>query len=126
MQVTIYYNPRCSKSREALDLLRKQGVAPRVIEYLKSPISVEELQDLANKLEMKPIAFTRTNESAFAEFGLSNTSDDDQVLRAISKYPVLLQRPIIVRDGRAVIGRPPSNLLSLFEPTTARKEGSDV
>jgi len=114
MQITIYHNPRCSKSRQALALLQENGVEPEVIEYLKLPPTQEELAEVIGKLDRPPHDVVRAKEDAYAASGLSAESDTVAVCRAIVAEPVLLERPIVVKGSRAVVGRPPEDVLKLL------------
>lgn len=111
----LYHNPKCSKSREALALLRARGTDVTVVEYLKNPPSPSELRALAHKLGGTPSALLRKKESEYATLGLSDASALEDVTRAIDAHPVLLERPILVVGDRAVIGRPTENLLTLLD-----------
>lgn len=113
-KVRIYHNPRCSKSRETLALLREHGVEPEVVEYLKTPPDASELKSLIAALGGAPHALLRTKEEAYARLGLSPASSVDQVVRAIVEEPILLERPLVVVGKRAAIGRPPENVLALL------------
>lgn len=118
LMITIYHNPRCSKSREALALVdafatRKQ-IPVNVVEYLKSPPNLAQLEELQAMLGCAASDMTRSNEDEFAALGLTQAADAD-LLRAIAAHPKLLQRPIVVFGGRAVIGRPPELVSSLLE-----------
>ncbi|AHE65887.1 arsenate reductase (glutaredoxin) [Legionella oakridgensis] len=110
--ITIYHNPRCSKSREALEILRNKGFNPIVIDYLKTPLDFEQLKTLRSHFAFKD--FVRTNEHVFKEQGLS-LDNEVQILQAMLKEPILMQRPIVTYKGRAVIGRPPEKVLELFD-----------
>jgi arsenate reductase len=114
MKATIYHNPRCSKSREALSILTDAGVKVDVVEYLKTPPSAAELKDVAAKLGIKPGAMVRTKEDEFKQLHL-DLDDDKAVLAALAKHPVLLERPIVVMGSNAVIGRPPENVKKLLK-----------
>lgn len=111
-KIIIYHNPQCSKSRQTLELLRSKGYEPEVIEYLKTPLSMEQLNWLSSQFSLKE--FVRTNETAFKELGLS-LDNEQAVLKAMEKEPKLMQRPIVTFNGKAVIGRPPEKVLELFE-----------
>jgi arsenate reductase len=113
MAMTFYHNPRCSKSRAALELLRTKDVPVRLVDYLKSPPDIGELKSLAKMLGGAH-AMVRDGEPAYREAGLDASSSDEQVLEAIARHPILLQRPILVRDGKAAIGRPPEAVLALL------------
>jgi len=111
MNITIYHNPRCSKSREALGLLEEQGVHVKVMEYLKQPLSLAELRSLRQHFSFD--SFVRSNEHLFKELQL-NMEDEDAVLQAMSEHPKLMQRPIVVAGDKAMIGRPPEKILELL------------
>lgn len=112
---TIYHNPRCSKSRQTLELLRENGIEPRVVAYLETPPDAATLQDLVKKLGLaRAHDLVRTKEDAYAKAGLSPDSDDATVVAALTRWPKLIERPIVVRGERAVIGRPPENVLTLI------------
>ena len=112
---TIYHNPRCSKSRQTLELLTQKGIEPDVVEYLRTPLSVQVLRTLIQKLGVPVIDIMRTKEREFKELELSNLEvTDDQLFQAIAKNPILLERPIVVCGDKAVIGRPPENVLDLI------------
>lgn len=110
--ITIYHNPRCSKSRTTLQLLHERGLVPVIVEYLKTPLNLEQLKTLLTHFTLQE--FVRTDEKVFKEMGLTLNNAED-VLMAIIKEPILMQRPIVTFDGRAVIGRPPEQVLQLFE-----------
>lgn len=111
----IFHNPRCSKSREALALLQQHGAQPEVIDYLKTPPSLMQLQALQRLLGLPARELLRSGEEAYRELGLADASlSDEQVLQAIAAHPQLLQRPIVLHQGRALIARPPQRLLDLL------------
>ena len=112
--INIYHNPRCSKSRQTLALLRENGIEPKVIEYLKTPPTQEELAGVIGKLDRPPHVAVRAKEDAYAASGLSAKSDLATICRAIVAEPILLERPIVVKDDKAVIGRPPEDVLELL------------
>ncbi len=114
MSYTILHNPRCSKSRQALELLRDQDIEPTVRLYLEDPLSRTELESLAKKLSLPAIEFTRTKEPEFKQAGLSNDSAEENILKAIATYPRLLERPIVIKGENAVIGRPTENITTLL------------
>jgi len=116
MSLSIFHNPRCSKSREALALLQQRGLEPTVIEYLKTAPSVDTLKQLLGQLGLPARALLRTGEDAYQALGLADESlSDAQLLQAIAEAPILLQRPIVVQQGRAVIARPPELALTLLD-----------
>lgn len=111
----IYHNPRCSKSRRALEILRARGIQPRVVEYLKHPLSTSALQALLKQLGLTARDILRDNEEEFDKLRLGAPGRTEaDLVAAIAQHPVLLQRPIIVHGHRAVIGRPPENVTALF------------
>lgn len=114
--VTIWHNPRCSKSRGALALLTERGVAPGVRRYLDDPPTRAELEQVLRALGTDdPRAIVRTGERLYRELGLAD-ADRDTVLDALAEHPALIERPIVIRDGRAVVGRPPERVTELLEP----------
>ena len=113
MKMVIYHNPKCSKSRQTLEIIKAKGVECEVIEYLKDPLSKESLEVLAKKLAMRPRDFIRTKEQEFEELGL-NLDDDEAVFGAMVRFPKLMERPIVTKGERGVIGRPPENVNELF------------
>jgi len=112
--VRIYHNPRCSKSRETLALLREHGVEPEIIDYLKTPPSAAEVEELLGKLGGEPHALLRTKEEPYARLELSPKSSRAEVAEAIAREPILLERPVVVVSRRAAIGRPPENVLEIL------------
>lgn len=112
-RVMIYHNPRCSKSRKTLALLQENGIEPTVVEYLKNTPDVATLRALIQKLRMKPEQIVRKGEDTFKKHYAGKTLNDDQWLEALVKYPILMERPIVVKGDRAVLGRPPENVLDL-------------
>lgn len=108
------HNPRCSKSRAALELVREAGLALPVREYLDEPLSLEELRRIVELLGVRPVDIVRRGEPQFAALGLSDATPDDEVLRAMAQHPILIERPIVVRGGRAVVGRPPETVRQLL------------
>jgi arsenate reductase len=115
MKVTIYHDPRCSKSRATLALLEERGAKPNVIEYLKTPPSVAELKSVLRKLKLKPHDLLRTGEPRYAELGLKTRKlGDDELIALMVANPSLIERPIVVAGGKAAIGRPPENVLAIL------------
>jgi len=110
----IYHNPRCSKSREARQLCEDAGVELEIVEYLKTPPDEVELKKLLGKLGLKAHEVIRTKEEVYSQLGLSPDSNEEELLAAIIKYPILLERPIVVKGKQAVIGRPPENVKQLL------------
>ena len=114
--ITIYHNPRCSKSRQTLQLLRDNGVEPKIIEYLKAPLKKDELKDITNMLGLRPKEFIRKNENDFKDNNLGEIIDDNEkIIEAMVSYPKIIERPIVVVGNVAVIGRPPENVLEILK-----------
>ncbi len=113
--VDIYHNPRCSKSRATLDLLRERGIDPSVIEYLKEPPDDIELRQLLDLLGISARELLRTSEAPYKQLGLQDQSlSEDKIIEAILKFPILMERPIVVTNGKARIGRPPEAVLEIL------------
>ena len=115
MTVTIYHNPRCSKSRATLALIEARGVKPKIVDYLKTPPSAAELKAILRKLGLKPRDILRTSETVYAELGLEDREvDDDALIALMVKNPILIERPIVVSGSKAAVGRPPENVLAIL------------
>ncbi len=113
--VTIYHNPRCSKSRQTLQLLQEHGVEPEVVLYLEEPPSAQQLKTLLAQLGIDARSLLRKGEDAYKENNLKDNSlGDEQLIEAMVKFPKLIERPIVVKGDRAVLGRPPENVLELL------------
>lgn len=113
--LTIYHNPRCSKSRQALEILQQQQLDITVVEYLKNPPDQAELKSLLTKLAMTPRQLLRTGEQEYKDLQLSQpTITDAQLITAMTQHPKLIERPIVVLGERAVVGRPPERVLELL------------
>lgn len=111
----LYHNPRCSKSRAALELLQARGIAPQVVHYLETPPDAAALRELLQRLDLAPRALLRTGEAVYADLGLADPAlDDAAIIAAMAAYPKLIERPILVHGDRAVIGRPTERLLELL------------
>jgi arsenate reductase len=113
-ELVLLHNPRCSKSREARALLEARGVAFRERRYLEEPLSPAELRALAERLGRPPRAWARRGEAAWAQARLGDDAGDGEILAAMAAHPVLIERPILVRGARAVVGRPPERVLDLL------------
>ncbi|MGB3596472.1 arsenate reductase (glutaredoxin) [Pseudomonas neustonica] len=114
-QVTIYHNPRCSKSRQTLELLENQGADIDIVRYIEEPLSSADVSDLLLLLNMSARELMRKGEDTYKELNLDNPElSEAQLVQALADYPRLIERPIVVRDGKAVIGRPPEKVLELF------------
>ena len=115
MTVTIYHNPRCSKSRATLHLLEERGLKPNIVDYLKSPPSATDLKAILQKLGLKPRDLLRKGEPRYAELDLKGRQLDDEALIALLvANPILIERPIVVVGGKAAIGRPPEAVLEIL------------
>ena len=114
-EITLYHNPRCSKSRQTLALLEERGIEPEIIKYLETPPDVATITGLLDKLGISAIELIRRGEAPFAELGLAGKEGDDAALiEAMVSHPVLIQRPIVVSGEQARIGRPPENVLDIL------------
>ncbi len=116
MSYTLYHNPRCSKSRETLALLKDKGLNFNVLEYLNTPPTRAELESVAQKLGKQPLEFMRTGEARFKELGLSKNDQRPAAewLQLMSDNPILIERPILVGDQKAALGRPPEAVLEIL------------
>lgn len=113
--VLLLHNPRCSKSRATRALLEERGVTFTERLYLEEPLDRAELSDLAARLARPPAQWVRRGEAAYAQAGLAAGASDDQLLDAMAEHPILMERPIVVRGARARVGRPPEDVLALFD-----------
>ena len=115
MSAKIYHNPRCSKSRETLKLVEEQGVELEVIEYLKHPPTAAELQTILSKLGLKPRQLMRTKEAEYKENGLDDPAlSDAELIEAMIRIPKLIERPIVLANDKAAVGRPPESVLAIL------------
>jgi arsenate reductase len=115
MIVTIYHNPRCSKSRETLKLIETRGLKPKIVDYLKTPPSAAELKTILKRLGLKPQDIVRKSEPAYAELGSKERDlGDDALIALMVANPILIERPIVVANGKAAIGRPPERVLAIL------------
>jgi arsenate reductase len=110
----IYHNPRCSKSRQTLDLIRKAGIEPEIVDYLNHTPTETELGELVRMLGISPRQLVRTGEGVFKEKFKGRDLSDQEWLAALAKYPKLIERPIVVKQKKAVLGRPPENVNALL------------
>ncbi|QCK14898.1 arsenate reductase (glutaredoxin) [Mangrovivirga cuniculi] len=110
----IYHNPRCAKSRDTLKIIKEQGVEPEIVEYLKETPSKDELKDVINMLGVSPQDIIRKGEAAYKENFKGKDLSDDEWLEAMVEYPKLIERPIVIKGDKAVIGRPPENVKELL------------
>ena len=113
--ITIYHNPNCSKSRETLNLVRALGIEPEIIEYLVNPPSFESLKELIKKLGLATREVLRKKEDPYQQNNLDDPAlTDDELLKIMTKHPILIERPIVVRGEKAIIGRPPKKVMELL------------
>lgn len=115
--ITLYHNPRCSKSRQTLELLRERGVEPELVLYLEQPPSAGQLAGLLGQLGISARDLLRRGEAVYKELGLADPAlSEDALIEAMTRHPQLIERPIAVRGDRAIVGRPPENVLALLAP----------
>ena len=113
--LTIYHNPKCSKSRETLALLEGRGIRPRIVEYLKAPPTAAELSAIVARLGIRPESLVRKSEDIYKAKYAGKTLTDAQWIEAMVRDPILIERPIVVAGGKAAIGRPPERVLELLD-----------
>ncbi len=114
--VTIFHNPRCSKSRQTLELLDEKGIKPNIVEYIKTPPNSDELESILKKLGMEPRELMRKGEAIYKELNLDNKDlSRDQLIQAMLENPKLIERPIVIANGKAAIGRPPKTVLLVLD-----------
>lgn len=106
MNIQIYHNPRCGKSREALQYLKDKGIEPKIILYLQNSPTFDELKELIRKLKINPTELIRKKEKIFIENYSSSLISDDEWIKVMTEHPILIERPIIISGNKAVIGRP--------------------
>lgn len=111
---TIYHNPRCSKSRQTLALLQEQGIEPDIIEYLTSPPSEAELDGILTKLGMEPEALMRKGEDEYKQHFKGRDLSRAETISLMVQYPKVIERPIVVNNGEAAVGRPPESVLEIL------------
>ncbi len=115
MPVTVYHKPKCSKSRQTLELLKEKVVTPTVIEYLKTPPTAEALKAILTQLGLAPRDLMRKKEDVYAEKGLDDPSlSDDHLIDFMIAHPILIERPIVLANGKAALGRPPEQVLEIL------------
>lgn len=115
MSVEIFHNPRCSKSRQTLQLLKDNGVEPEIVEYLKTPPNRDTLKQVLDMLGMEPRDLMRKKESEYKENNLADPSlTRDQLIDAMIAHPKLIERPIVITNGKAALGRPPEQVLEII------------
>jgi len=113
--VTIWHNPRCSKSRNAVTLLEEEGVEAEIVKYLDTPPSKEEIVNMLKMLGITARELMRTKEAIYKELGLKEVTDEDALIDAMAANPKLIERPIVIKDGKAAIGRPIENIIELIK-----------
>ena len=115
MTITIYHNPRCSKSRQTLEILRDKGVEPQIVEYLKTPPDAATLEQLLDMLGLEPRGLMRKKEKEYKENDLGNPDlSREDLIAAMVDHPKLIERPIVVKGGKAALGRPPEAVLEIL------------
>jgi arsenate reductase len=114
-KITLWHNPRCSKSRNAAALLEEKGVEAEVVKYLDTPPSKEEIKDLLKMLGISARELMRIKESIYKELGLKDVEDEEKLIEAMAENPKLIERPIVIKDGKATIGRPIENIIELLD-----------
>lgn len=115
MTLRIYHNPRCSKSRQTLQLLEERSITPEVVEYLKTPPDAETLAKLLDMLGLEPRELMRRKEKEYKESGADSPDlTRDELIALMVRYPKLIERPIVVKDGKAALGRPPESVLDIL------------
>ena len=115
MSVTIYHNPRCSKSRKTLELLRDNGAEPKIIEYLKAPPNAQALKEILEKLDLEPRGLMRKEEEVYKKQGLARDEiGEGELIDAMVANPILIERPIVLANGKAALGRPPESVLQIL------------
>jgi len=113
--IILYHNPRCSKSRATLALLEERGIQPKIVKYLETPPTAEKLKDILRKLGLGPRELMRRKEAEYKDLGLDNPNlGDDELIAAMVANPKLIERPIVVTDQKAAIGRPPETVLEIL------------
>lgn len=113
-QIIIYHNPRCKKSREGLNILKENGINPEIVEYLKTPPSEEELGNILEMLDMKPLELIRKNEKIFKENYKGQDHTDKEWIKIMAENPKLIKRPVVIKKNHAVLGRPPEKIKNLL------------
>ena len=115
MPTTIYHNPKCSKSRQTLELLQENGITPTIVEYLKTPPTADTLKEILAQLGMAPRDLMRKKEDEYKQLKLDDPSlSDDDLIGFMIAHPILIERPIVLANGKAALGRPPEQVLSIL------------
>ena len=113
--VTIWHNPRCGKSRDGVKLLKEKGVEAEVVKYLDTPPTKKELKDVLKMLGISARELMRTKEAVYKELNLKEETDEDKLIEAMVANPKLIERPVVIKDGKAAIGRPIENIIDLLD-----------
>ena len=114
-QIKIYHNPRCSKSRKTLEIIEQQGHKPEIIKYLDTPPTIEELQNVLSLLKLQPRDLMRKNEAEYKDNNMSDESlSKDELIALMYQFPKVIERPIVINNNKAVIGRPPESVLTII------------
>jgi len=114
-KVTIWHNPRCSKSRDTANLLKEKGIEAEVIRYLDAPPSKEEIRAVLEMLGIPARGLMRTKEALYKELGLQDVEDEEKLIEAMAENPKLIERPVVIKDGKAAIGRPIEKVIELLD-----------
>lgn len=113
-KIIIWHNPRCSKSRNAATLLEEQGIEAKVVKYLETPPSEEEIKEVLKMLGISARELMRTKEAIYKELGLKDVEDEEKLIEAMAEHPKLIERPIVIKDSKAAIGRPIEKIIELL------------
>ncbi len=111
---TIWHNPRCSKSRQTMGILEEKGIEADVVKYLEETPSVQEIKSVLKKLNISARELMRTKEDEYKSLGLKDEMDEEKLIEAMAEHPKLIERPIVIKGEKAVLGRPPEKVLELF------------
>ena len=114
-EVIIWHNPRCSKSRAAAQLLEEKGVEAEVVKYLETPPSKEEIKAVLKMLGISARELMRTKEDIYKELGLKDVEEEEKLIEAMAEHPKLIERPVVIKDGKAAIGRPIEKIIELLD-----------
>ena len=116
MPITLIHNPRCSKSRQTLQLLKNNGIEPTIVDYLKNPLSAQQLDNILQKLAIEPRELMRKKEAVYKELALADDAlSRESLINSMVNHPKLIERPIVLANGKAAIGRPPEAVLAILE-----------
>ena len=113
--VTVWHNPRCGKSRDGVKLLEEKGIDAEVVKYLETPPTKEEITDVLKMLGIGARELMRTKEAIYKELDLKNENDEEKLIEAMAENPKLIERPVVIKDGKAAIGRPIENIIELIK-----------